>query len=59
MNLLALLIGLNLIGGSLIVQRVALAYLLARGNDRGLLLVSGCLWLLGAVLIALGVQDAI
>jgi len=59
MNLLALLIGLNLIGGSLIVQRVALAYLLARGNDRGLLLVSGCLWLLGSVLIALGVQDAI
>jgi len=59
MNLLALLIGLNLIGGSLIVQKVALAYLLARGNDRGLLLVSGCLWLLGSVLIALGVQDAI
>ncbi len=59
MNLLALLIGLNLIGGSLIVQRVALAYLLARGNDRGLLLVSGCLWLLGSVLIALGVQDAV
>jgi len=59
MNLLALLIGLNLIGGSLIMQRIALAYLLARGNDRGLLLVSGCLWLLGSVLIALGVQDAV